>query len=99
MATLFFAREGSDPNRSGLGTEIDLTALSKHYGSVLKQYFVTPPLINPDANPSPYSKPKLVVVSVQPEEVNDVFTKTGFYYLPDVSPEHCAETLGISIPQ
>jgi hypothetical protein len=98
MATLFFAREGLDPNRATSVIEIPLSEFLAHFEGLAATFFSGPPEINPDSKPSPYSPYTLVVLEVEDDEIGAEYSKPGFYYFPSLRPKECADALGIEMP-
>lgn len=97
MPKVFFAREGTDQNRSSQGIYIDMKAILQHFGETETKYFPGAPLINENKNPSPYSAYTLTVVDVEEDETNEKFPKTGFYWLCQVDPKDCAKLLNLHL--
>lgn len=79
MATLFFSRDGKDPNRAESKAELSMTTVMQFFQKLDHFYFVDPPGINPDKEPSPYSSYTNVVVEIEKDEINEKFTNPGFY--------------------
>jgi hypothetical protein len=95
MATLFFSRNGKDPSRAENKGELTIEKVMQFFKNQDLYYFPTPPLINPEDNPSPYSGYTNVVIEIGNSEVNEKFTKSGFYYFPKVQPSDCKELINL----
>ena len=95
MAIVFFAREGSDPNRANQGQYVDMQIILEHFSNSDIRYSKNPPIINSHKNPTPYSRYTLTVVEVEEGETNDKFTEPGYYWLCRVAPKECAELLSL----
>lgn len=89
MATLFFSRDGKDPNRAESKGELSIETVMAFFQSYDHYYFSNPPGINPDSNPSPYSALTNVVVEIEENETNGKFPKPGYYWFPKLSPKDC----------
>ncbi|MEA3277058.1 MAG: hypothetical protein U9Q81_17585 [Pseudomonadota bacterium] len=98
MATLFFAREGSDLDRTTQGIQVTLSEFLKHFGDHASKHFVDPPAVNPDKKRSRYSPYTLVVLEIAKDEGEGTYAKAGYYYFPGLSPQECAATLSIDMP-
>lgn len=98
MATIFFARTGTDPNRASNGQDVSIGTVIDKLVGYSSQFRSDPPIINPDDNPSPYSSYTLTVVEVELSETSSMFPNAGFYWFPDVSPELCCTLLGFREP-
>jgi hypothetical protein len=92
MAKVYYVKDGSYPQNmvDPFGRRISLDALERRIQGQDVRYLRTfPPEFNPD-QPSP--SPQYVVVEVELDEPRgQVFTQTGFYLLPQLSPDE-AET-------
>jgi hypothetical protein len=93
MATLFFSRDGKDPNRAESKAELSMTTVMQFFQKYDHYYFINPPGINPDKEPSPYSAYTNVVVEIEKDEVNEKFPKPGFYYFLTLQPNDCIELI------
>jgi hypothetical protein len=92
MAKVYYVKDGSYPQNlvDPLGRRIALAELEcRLQGQDVRYLSVQPPEFNPD-QPSP--SPQYVVVELELDELRgQVFTRTGFYLLPQLSPDE-AET-------
>ena len=98
MATIFFARKGTDPNRASVGQHVSIETVVDKLASYSSQYRSSPPIINPDDKPSPYSAYTLTVVEVESSETSSTFPKAGFYWFSEVPPDLCCTLLGLREP-
>jgi hypothetical protein len=92
MAKVYYVKDGSYPQNfvDPLGRHISLDELERRIQDQDVRYLSKlPPEFNPD-QPSP--SPQYVVVEVELDEpLGRLFTQTGFYVLPQLSPDK-AET-------
>ena len=92
MATIYYVREGSQPDDIVSSREVSVEDLISLYGSAPTNYNymigADSPYINIDlGSANPYSDPAHVVVKIEGEEVNqDTFPEEGFYTVSDVRP-------------
>ncbi len=92
MATIYYVREGSQPNNVVSSREVSVEDLISLYGAAPTNYNymkgANSPYINIDQGPAnPYSDPAHVVVKIDGDEVNqDTFPEEGFYAVSDVRP-------------
>lgn len=93
MAALFFSRDGKDPNRAESKAELSMTTVMQFFQKYDHYYFADPPGINPDKEPSPYSAYTNVVVEVEKDEVNEKYSKAGFYWFPKLKPSDCTDLI------
>lgn len=90
MATIFYVREGSEPDNIVSNREIPVEDLIRLYGSAPTNYtFIKgadSPHIKLEEEPkTPYSDPAHVVVKIEEDEVNqNTFPEQGFYTVSDV---------------
>ena len=89
MATLFFSRNGRDENRADNKGNLSIEQIMQFFKGHKHLYSATPPLINPDPEPSPYAACSNVVVEIMKDEINEKFTKPGYYWFPELSPNDC----------
>ncbi|BEH09084.1 MULTISPECIES: hypothetical protein [Geobacter] len=93
MATLFFSRDGKDPNRAESKAELSMATVMQFFQKYDHHYFADPPGINTHKEPSPYSAYTNVVVEIENNEINEKFTKAGFYWFPQLQPNDCKELI------
>jgi hypothetical protein len=95
MATLFFSRDGRDPSRAESKSKLSIRTVMNFFQK--HEYFHSskPPLINPEHEPSPYSAYTNVVVEIEENEINEKFTKSGFYWFPKLKPSDCEELISL----
>jgi hypothetical protein len=88
MAKVYYVKDGSYPQNfvDPLGRRIALDELERRIqGRDVRYLSIQPPEFNPD-QPSP--SPQYVVVEVELDEPRgQVFTRTGFYLLSQLSPD------------
>jgi hypothetical protein len=93
MAKVYYVKDGSYPQNcvDPFGRRMALDELERRIqGQDVRYLSKLPPEFNPD-QPSP--SPQYVVVEVELDEpLGRVFTQTGYYLLPQLSPDE-AETL------
>ncbi len=92
MAKIYYVKDGSYPhNFVDLGRRLPLATLEHRLqGQDIRYLSTLPPEFNPE-QPSP--SPQHVVVEVEADEpLGHLFTHTGFYVLPQLSPNE-AEAL------
>ena len=94
MAKVYYVKNGSYPQNfvDPLGRRMALDALERRIpGQDVRYLGVQPPEFNPD-QPSP--SPQYVVVEVELDEPRgQVFTRMGFYLLPQLSPDEAESRL------
>jgi hypothetical protein len=87
MAKVYYVKDGSYPQNfvDPLGRRLSLNELEPRIqGQDVRYLSKLPPEFNPD-QPSP--SPQYVVVEVELDEpLGRIFTQTGFYVLPQLSP-------------
>lgn len=99
MATLYFGRNGNDPNRASAGIDVSIQALSEALGRFDKRFTgEEPPVVNPGEKAHEYGPYTLTVVHVESKDTNPTFPKSGYYWFPELPPESCAELLGLEMP-
>jgi hypothetical protein len=92
MATIFYIREGAQPENIASSRDVSVDDLIKLYGSAPSNYKymegASSPYINIDQGPAnAYADPAHVVVKIEGDEVNqDTFPEEGFYIVKDVRP-------------
>jgi hypothetical protein len=92
MATIYYVREGPQPDNNVSSREVSVEDLISLYGSATTNYNymkgANSPYINIDQGSSnPFSDPAHVVVKIEGDEVNpDTFPEEGFYAVSDVKP-------------
>jgi hypothetical protein len=91
VATLFFSRDGKDPNRSNQGHELPIDPITQFFQKHDHHYFSKPPGINSHLEPSLYSTYTNVVVEIHENETNEKFTKPGYYWFHLITPKDCQE--------
>lgn len=86
MAKIYYVKDGPRPDNSGLGYPKPLADLEKKLLNIKNEYLgETPPEFNKEA-PSPF--PRTVVIEIDAHESKGkLFTKTGFYLLPQLTPD------------
>ncbi len=91
MATVYYVREGSQPDNIVSSREVSVEDLISLYGSAPSNYNymkgADSPYYNRDQEPAnPFSDPAHVVVKIEGDEVNqDTFPEKGFYTVSDVN--------------
>lgn len=100
MATVFFARIGSDPNRADPGIEVPMSSVLEHLSGLDRRYTNEPPVIADETgkNSSPYGAPTQSVVEIEAGDVSPQFPKPGYYWFPGLAPERCRALLGLAAP-
>ena len=92
MATIYYVREGSQPDNVVSSREVSVEDLMSLYGSATTNYKymrgANSPYVDIDQGPAnPYSDPAHVVVKIEGDEINqDTFPEEGFYTVSDVRP-------------
>ena len=92
MATIYYVREGSQPDNIVSSREVSVEDLISLYGSAPTNYKymkgADSPYTNIDEGPAnPFSDPAHVVVKIGWDEVNrNTFPEEGFYAVSDVRP-------------
>lgn len=92
MATIFYIREGAQPDNIASSRDVSVDDLIKLHGSAPSNYKYMKgagsPYVNIDQGPAnAYSDPAHVVVKIEGDEVNqDTFPEEGFYIVKDVRP-------------
>jgi hypothetical protein len=97
MATIFFARTGSDPNRADRGLQMPINSVVRALSSYESKYLANPPLINSEEKPSPCSEPTQTVLEIDADKACARFPKAGFYWFFSIRPKECAALLGMNI--
>jgi hypothetical protein len=92
MATIFYIREGAQPDNIASSRDVSVEDLIKLYGSAPSNYKhmkdANSPYVNIDqGQANAYSDPAHVVVKIEGDEINrDTFPEEGFYIVKDVRP-------------
>ena len=93
MPVLWYVKDGPRPDTTrGGGIQLSFAELNEAFGKYTPEFLSEePPEFNVDI-PSQY--PVRVVIEVRAEEGHDPrFSKPGFYWVPDLSPQQAGELL------
>ena len=98
MATVFFARTGTDENRSSHGQQVSIETIVRTLSSYDSKYRAEPPIINAEERPSPYSRYTQTVVEIGKEELCPRFPNAGCYWFYSNRPAECRVILDLPEP-